>query len=259
MSIRQRLVGIAVLATSCVVFAQTTETKPPDKDTSMTSGSVIEQAARAAVASRGHYSATPAPNPCRSGELDQAAILTDTMRVDFDPYLKRVVQIVKQNWYTLMPPLAYPPVSKQGKVSIEFVVMKDGKANSMKLHTSSGDVTLDRAAWASITASIPFPPLPKEFPGQTLGLRFYYFYNLEATGISISISPCGDVRVPAGSTLQFSASGKGITDTSVTWSVSGPGRSNPLAAPSLRPDFTPPPSTFLILQRLSWKLHRGLI
>jgi len=22
------------------------------------------------------------------------------------------------------------------------------------------------------------PPLPKEFPGKLLGLRFYYFYNL---------------------------------------------------------------------------------
>ena len=38
---------------------------------------------------------------------------------------------------------------------------------------------LDRAAWGSITASTPFPPLPKEFPGQILGLRFYYFYNLQ--------------------------------------------------------------------------------
>jgi hypothetical protein len=40
-------------------------------------------------------------------------------------------------------------------------------------------VALDRAAWGSITASTPFPPLPKEFPGQILGLRFYYFYNLQ--------------------------------------------------------------------------------
>jgi len=45
--------------------------------------------------------------------------------------------------------------------------------------TTSGDVALDRAAMASITASTPFPPLPKEFPGKLLGLRFYYFYNLD--------------------------------------------------------------------------------
>jgi hypothetical protein len=49
----------------------------------------------------------------------------------------------------------------------------------MAIRTSSGDIPLDRAAWASITASTPFPPLPKEFPGKLLGLRFYYFYNLD--------------------------------------------------------------------------------
>src|ERR1019366_2357812 len=157
--------------------------------------------------------------------LDQAEILTDTMGVDFGPYLTRVVQVVKANWYNLMPPSVYPPILKQGKLSIEFVILKDGKVSNMTLHTSSGDVPLDRAAWASITASNPFPPLPKEFPGQLLGLRFYFFYNLSPDiGISpISISPSADVRAPAGSTLQFSASGKGTTDTSVTWSVSGPG------------------------------------
>ncbi len=111
--------------------------------------------------------------------MDQAEILTDTMGVDFGPYLSRITQIVRQIWYSLMPPSVYPPISKQAKLSIEFVILKDGKTTSMVVHTSSGDVALDRAAWGSITASTPFPPLPKEFPGQILGLRFYYFYNLE--------------------------------------------------------------------------------
>jgi TonB family protein len=212
MSIGQRLIGIVVLSTSLSVFGQTTETKPPSAGSS---GAKV---------------------------LDQVEILTDTMGVDFGPYLKGIVPIVKTNWYNMMPPSVYPPVLKQGKVSVEFVVLKDGKVNDMKLHTSSGDVPLDRAAWASITASNPFPPLPEEFLGQRIGLRFYYYYNLkpgESAEVSlassqlsnlchfdltpISISPCVDVRVPAGSTLKFVASGKDITDASVTWSVSGPG------------------------------------
>ena len=85
------------------------------------------------------------------------------MGVDFGPYLTRVVQVVKANWYTLMPPSVYPPILKQGKLAIEFVIQKDGKVSGMMLRTSSGDVPLDRAAWASITASNPFPPLPREF------------------------------------------------------------------------------------------------
>ena len=160
----------------------------PNFKTQMTPGSAIEQAEQAAAANRGGYGgagqAGEFGSPGRSGAkaLDQAEILTDTMGVDFGPYLTRIVQIVKQNWYNLMPPSVYPPILKQGKLSIEFVILKDGKTTGMVVHTSSGDVALDRAAWASITASTPFPPLPKEFPGQILGLRFYYFYNLNPNG-----------------------------------------------------------------------------
>ena len=165
MSIRRTFFGIVVLATSSVVFAQTTETKPPDVGSS---GDASSRSGSALV------------SPCRSG-AHQAEILTDTMGVDFGPYLTRITQIVRQNWYNLMPPSVYPPGLQQGKVSIEFVIVKDGKTMRMVVHTSSGDVALDRAAWGSITASTPFPPLPKEFPGQILGLRFYYFYNLEVS------------------------------------------------------------------------------
>jgi len=54
---------------------------------------------------------------------------------------------------------------------------KDGKVAGMKLTDSSGDVALDRAAWGGITASNPFPPLPSDFGGQYLALRFRFYYN----------------------------------------------------------------------------------
>jgi len=72
-----------------------------------------------------------------------------------------------------------PPIYKQGKLAIEFVILKDGKTANMVVRASSDDKALDTAAWGSITMSTPFPPLPKEFPGKLLGLRFYYFYNLD--------------------------------------------------------------------------------
>ena len=159
--------------------------RTPSFATPSSAGSAIEQAAAAAAANRGNYgggeSGDGGLSQGRGGAkaLDQAEILTDTMGVDFGPYLARVVQVVRANWMTLMPPSVYPPIRKQGKLSIQFVIMKNGNVSGMTLHTSSGDVPLDRAAWGSITASNPFPPLPKEFPGQILGLRFYYFYNLD--------------------------------------------------------------------------------
>ena len=157
----------------------------PNFNTSMTAGSAIDQALRGAAENRGRYGAGQAGDyglsQGRGGPkaLDQAEILTDTMGVDFGPYLTRITQVVRQNWYSIMPESVGPPIFKQGKLAIEFVILKDGKTSNMAIRTSSGYVELDRAAWGSITASNPFPPLPKEFPGQILGLRFYYFYNLE--------------------------------------------------------------------------------
>src|SRR5208282_3074619 len=103
----------------------------PDFNARLTPGSAIEQAARGAAESRGHYGgagqAGDYGSPGRSGAkaLDQVEILTDTMGVDFGPYLTRIVQIVKQNWYSIMPPSVYPPIFKQGKLAIEFEILKD--------------------------------------------------------------------------------------------------------------------------------------
>jgi TonB family protein len=167
-----------------------TEGRPaPNFSTSMTAGSAIEQAARAAAANRGRYGGGEGGDfglsQGRDGAktLGQAEILTDTMGVDFGPYLTRITEIVRKNWYNAMPPSVYPPILKQGKLALEFFILKDGQVAGMQVRTSSGDIPLDRAAWASITASNPFPPLPKEFRGQNLGLRFYYFYNMDVTDI----------------------------------------------------------------------------
>jgi TonB family protein len=66
---------------------------------------------------------------------------------------------------------------KKGKLAIEFAITKDGQVADMRLVSSSGDVALDRPAWGSITASNPFPPLPSQFNGPYLSLRFRFYYN----------------------------------------------------------------------------------
>lgn len=149
----------------------------------MSPGSSIEQAARAVAERRGggsyggggDYGAGPGGTAARAqGNLE---VLTDTQGVDFGPYLSRVLQAVRMNWYNLIPEEARPPLLKKGKVSIEFVITKDGKVAGMKTVGPSGDVALDRAAWGGITASNPFAPLPPEFHGPYIALRFHFYYN----------------------------------------------------------------------------------
>lgn len=150
--------------------------------TGMSPGRMIEQAAKAAAArpgggfggGGGDYGLGPGRVPRNVGNME---VLSDTMGVDFGPYLSRVLHDVKMNWYNLIPEVARAPLMKKGRVSIEFAIMKDGSVAGMKLISGSGDVSLDRAAWGGITASNRFPPLPGEFRGNYLALRFHFFYN----------------------------------------------------------------------------------
>jgi TonB family protein len=159
------------------------ETPKPDFRTgAMSPGSAINQAARATSTSRGGYGGEGGDYGLGSGKRPTAAmgpleVLSDTMGVDFGPYLQRVLHDVRMNWYNLIPESARAPLMKKGKLTIEFAIMKDGKVQGMRLAAGSGDVALDRGAWGGITSSSPFPPLPGEFGGQYLGLRFTFFYN----------------------------------------------------------------------------------
>lgn len=146
----------------------------------MSAGSAIQEAARAAAARRasgggggdgGDFGLGIGAHGRQLGALD---ILSDTQGVDFGPYLQRILEDVRQNWYHLIPESAE---MKKGKLAIEFAITRDGQVAGMKLVASSGDVALDRPAWGSITASNPFPPLPSEFTGPFLALRFRFYYN----------------------------------------------------------------------------------
>jgi TonB family protein len=95
-------------------------------------------------------------------QLGALAILSDTQGVNFGPYLQRILQTVRENWYHLIPESVQ---HEKGQLAIEFAITKDGKVPDMRLVASSGNRALDRAAWGSITASNPFPPLPSEFTG----------------------------------------------------------------------------------------------
>jgi len=114
------------------------------------------------------------PKVDTSGALE---ILSDTMGVDFGPYLQRLKVTVQNHWDPLVPESALPPMMKKGTLTIEFAITRDGKVIGMKLIQGSGDVALDRAAWGAITGAIPFNPLPSAFGGEYVLLRARFYYN----------------------------------------------------------------------------------
>jgi len=104
------------------------------------------------------------------------SILTNTEGVDFDSYLRRLLATVKRNWYAVMPESAM--LGDKGIVGITFRINHDGTIDSLNLERTSGKDPLDRAAMASLQASNPVEPLPPQFKGPFIELRFGFYYNL---------------------------------------------------------------------------------
>jgi TonB family protein len=152
---------------------------------SMTPGEIIQQA-RQGAAGRGYH---PESGSGMGGDsnmefnnlhpnfsTEAPTILSDTMGVDFGPYLARIVYIVRRNWIAGLPESAR--LGEKGRTGIVFEILKDGSVPQLRLVASSGSDPLDRAALNGIHSSIPFPPLPEEFKGPHLVLQFIFLYNL---------------------------------------------------------------------------------
>jgi len=165
--------------------AQRQSKSQPNQATSqpnMSVGDMIREAERNAARSNGDAGDNGENAPiAHPGVASGVEVLSDTMGVDFGPYLHQVVQMTQSSWDLLIPEAARPPLLKQGTVAIQFIILPDGSIKQMQLVRPSGDVSLDRAAWGGITGAGPFPPLPKQFKGPYLALRFYFLYN-EQTG-----------------------------------------------------------------------------
>ena len=136
----------------------------------------IQNAMRGAFSSRGggDYGSAPSSNtPLQAG----AEILSDTMGVDFNAYIRKLLYDTRRNWIPLLPEETEPPIMKRGITGIRFTILPDGKIGAMTLETRSGDVAIDRAAWNAITSEGQYPPLPSAYHGPQLELRLGFYCN----------------------------------------------------------------------------------
>ncbi len=105
-------------------------------------------------------------------------MLTDPQGVDFQSYLERVYYTVKRNWFAVMP--GSVELGEKGIVFLTFRIYRDGSVPSDEptIERNSGKEPLDRAAFSSVRASSPFEPLPPQFKGNYIELRYRYYYNI---------------------------------------------------------------------------------
>ena len=149
-------------------------------------------------------------SPCAAhpqASAGKEGILSDTQGVDFKPYLQRMYRIVQSSWKPLMPKEVDAPVFKTGEVAICFKILPNGRLmeHGMVLEGRSGDEALDRAAWGAIATSV-FPPLPAEFKGPYLEVRFFFMYNEDRKpAASRKLPKPPNLTGPVGVTLGYSS------------------------------------------------------
>jgi len=104
-------------------------------------------------------------------------LLSDPMGVDFKPYLAKILAVVRRNWFAIIPESA--KIGNTEVVLLQFIIDRTGQVPKLVIAMPSGNETRNRAAVASISASVPFPPLPAEFKGREVRLQFAFKYSLK--------------------------------------------------------------------------------
>src|SRR5260370_38668591 len=89
----------------------------------MSASEYINQAAQKAAASRGKYAGDNGDMGLNQREptarMGPMEITSDTMGVDFGPYLQRVLRDVGEHWHEIIPESATRPLLKHAEVSME--------------------------------------------------------------------------------------------------------------------------------------------
>ncbi len=138
--------------------------------------------------------------------------------VNSGSYLSPIILEAGKCWSKLTEDKMHPPSIKQGQVTVQFVLNKDGRVGATEIASPSGDDLLDRGARDCVSPLKTDAPLPAEFKGKDLMVRMQLLYNVEG----MSLTP-GHARIAAGGREQFYIEMAGIVSKTADWSVTGAG------------------------------------
>ena len=103
-------------------------------------------------------------------------ILSDTLGVDFGPYLSRIIFIVRRNWYSVIPESAR--LGEKGRVGIVFEILKDGSVPQLRLVASSGPIRSTARPWQAFASRSPSHPCRRNSPANIWCFNFSSFTTL---------------------------------------------------------------------------------
>jgi TonB family protein len=96
--------------------------------------------------------------------------LFDTAGFPMGEYRDVISALVRSKWNV-------PSKNSFGRTGVVFYIDRNGRVTDLRVETSSGNKSLDAAALAAVFSANPFPPLPKGFPRERVGVRMYLTYE----------------------------------------------------------------------------------
>lgn len=108
-----------------------------------------------------------------TGGGQRAAISIPLKGYDLTPWALKVLEVIQKNWD--LPLVGNLP--DQTRVRIILMIRKSGDISSLEVVEGTILDVLDQAAVRAIRASLPFPALPADFPGDFLEAHFEFTYH----------------------------------------------------------------------------------
>ncbi|MGH9749838.1 MAG: TonB family protein [Candidatus Polarisedimenticolia bacterium] len=106
----------------------------------------------------------------------EGSLSFDTQEFPWGDYARQIYVIVRNNWLARYPLAAREGI--RGYVCWHIRIARDGRLGEFRRLRSSSVPPLDRAAADALRASDPLPPLPENFPHDSEGVAFCFYYNM---------------------------------------------------------------------------------
>lgn len=95
----------------------------------------------------------------------------DLSAFPFTYYLQIIQDKISTNWFTS---LIDPGASGEFQCMIFFKILRDGRIADLQIEISSGSRSFDLSALRAVQNASPFPPLPREFESEYLGVHLIF-------------------------------------------------------------------------------------
>ncbi len=146
------------------------------------------------------------------GAFGQMVVDRSTRSKVLNDYTLLTRDAIQRAW-TIPLDLSVPHALK-GKISINYVVSRDGSLESLEMVRGSGYPEMDRSLVRAIRAAAPFPPFPDEIAAQRIVIRANFVVaDLPSVPVTRVTYPEGDEASGANST------GKAPNGNKVRWGV----------------------------------------